>query len=347
MQRPSGALLGLGAMLVAAGSAAAVVVAVPAQPPAALRTASPARTVAVTERTDADERQVQLALDTGAPRAVVTNRTGTVTASSCSTGAPLVSGDVIARVDGQPVVALATGEPLWRDLEPGDRGEDVSGLQAELTRLGAGLAVDGLVGPGTLRAARQFLVDRGVTADDLPDGVVPRAPFAWVPAVENSVRACTAVLGAPVDTEGTLVELPAELRGARIETLPADPAPGDRVLRIGGAEVPVDARGVVSAPDALAAVAALPEYAVTVSSADGVPTLPVAWSLRRPRTVQVVPPTALWNLDGDRACVQPTSGPAREVEVLGSELGQSFVRGSEGRPLDRVRTDPDRSRPCR
>lgn len=347
MRFPSAALLALGAMVVAAAMAAAVVVALPAEVPAALRTAAPASTVRVTERTDADERQVQLALDTGAPRAVVTSRTGTVTLSTCSTGAPVRSGDVLARVDGRPVIALASDEPLWRDLELGDRGDDVSGLQRELTRLGAGLSVDGVVGPGTLRAAQQFLVDRGVERDDLPDDVVPRDPFAWVPATENTVLACEAVVGAAVGADGVLAELPAELRGARIEALPVDPAPGERVLRIGNADVPIDAAGVVSSPTALAAITALPEYAATVASADGTPTVAATWTLSRPRTVQVVPPTALWNLEGDRACLQPTTGRSLRVEVLGSELGQSFVRVPGGRTLDRIRAAPDQTSSCR
>ena len=347
MRFPSAALLALGSMVVAAGMAAALVVALPADPPAALRTALPATTVRVTERTDADERQVQLALDTGAPRAVVTPRVGTVTASSCSTGAPLRSGSVIATVDGQPVIALATDGPMWRDLELGDRGDDVEGLQRELVRLGAVLTVDGILGRGTIRAAQRFLTDRGVVSGSLPHDGVPRDPFAWVPAAENTVRSCTAVVGAPVGADGVLVELPAELRGARIETLPVDPAPGERVLRIGAVDVPIDARGVVSSAPSLAAVAALPEYAATVASAEGEPTLPATWTLGRPRTVQVLPPTALWDLRGGGACVEPTSGKPLRVEVLGSELGQSFVRAPQGRVLDRVRAAPDRSRSCR
>lgn len=347
MRPPSGTLVGLGAMFVAAGTAVVLVVTLPVEAPQALRTATPATTVRVTERSDADERQVQLALDTGAPRAVVTSRIGTVTSSACSTGATLRSGDVVARVDGAPVITLASDVPLWRDLALNDAGDDVRGLQRALNAGGAGLSVDGVLGKATLHAARRFLVDRGVHRDELPDAVVPRAPFGWVPAVENTVRTCTAVVGAPVGPDGVLVELPAELRGARIDSVPVDPVPGERQLRIGRTMAAVDASGVVSSSEALAAVAALPEYAATVASADGVPTLPVTWSLRRPRTVQVVPPTALFAIEGNRACVQPTRGDPIDVEVLGSELGQSFVRAPDGRTLDRLRAVPDRTRSCR
>lgn len=343
---PSATLVGLVAIVVAAGTAASVVLALPADPPSSLRTATPASTVRVTEREDADERQVQVALDSGAPRAVVTARTGTVTSSTCSTGAVLRSGDVLATVDGEAVIALATDVPLWRDLRPDDRGDDVRGLQRALNAGGAGLSEDGILGPGTLRSAFRFLAERGVRPAQGED-VLPRALFSWVPAAEQTVRSCTAVVGAAVGADGVLAELPAELRGARMESLPIDPVPGPRDLRFGGTTVEVDDRGVVTSTASLTAIAALPEYAAAVASADGVPTVSATWSLRRPRTVLVLPPTALYAIRGTTACVQPTTGGPVRVEVLGSELGQSFVRSPDGTSLDRVRAFPDRMRPCR
>lgn len=343
----SGSLLGLGSLLLAAAAAVGAVVALPADPPVALRTARPVGTVAVTERTDADEHQVQLALDTGAPRAVVTSRTGIVTSSSCSTGGVIRSGTEIARVDDLPVIAFASATPLFRDLHVDDRGADVRGLQQELVRLGSTIAVDGIVGPGTLRAARWFLLAHDVPRSAVSDDTIERSAFAWIPAAEATVRTCTAVVGAPVDADGTLVELPAELRGARIEQLPADVVAGARVVAVGQFHSAVDDHGVVTDPAALAQIGALPEYAATVASADGVPTLPATWALAEPLTVQVVPPTALWDLREDHACVQPVTGVPVRVEVVGSELGQSFVRVGPGATLDRVRAAPDSGRPCR
>lgn len=343
---PSATVVGLVAMVVAAGTATTVVVAFPAEPPSSLRTATPASTVRVTDREDADERQVQVALDTGAPRAVVTARAGTVTSSTCSTGAVLRSGDVLATIDGEAVIALATDVPLWRDLELDDRGDDVRGLQRALNVGGAGLSEDGILGRGTLRSAVRFLAERGVRPGEGAD-VLPRALFSWVPAAEQTVRSCTATVGAAVGADGVLAELPAELRGARLDSLPIDPVPGARDLRISGTTVEVDDGGVVTSTASLAAIAALPEYAATVASADGVPTISATWALRRPRTVQVLPPSALYAIQGATACVQPTTGAPVTVEVLGSELGQSFVRPRDGGALDRVRAVPDRGRPCR
>jgi peptidoglycan hydrolase-like protein with peptidoglycan-binding domain len=345
--RPSGTLIGLGAVLVAAVGTATAVVVSPADPPAALETATATTTVGVTEREDADDRQVQVVLDIGAPRVVATVRTGTVTASACSASEPLRSGDVVAWIDGQPVTALASEVPLWRDLALDDRGDDVRGVQRALRGLGWPLAVDGVVGRATLMAAQQFLVEHGLPRDALPTDAVPRDAFAWVPDTENTVQACTAVVGAPVPTEGTLAELPADLRGARVESLPLDPAPGGRKLRFEGVGVEVDERGVVVGAGSLATIAALPQYAATVAAADGPATLTATWSLREPRRVQVVPPTALFDLRDGHGCLQRPDGRAVDVEVLGSELGQSFVRSPGDRPVDRVRARPDRSRSCR
>ena len=344
----SGTLVALGVLVVAALTAVAVVVALPVDPPASLTTAAPVRVAPVTERSDPDSRQVQVALDTGAPRSVVTQQTGIVTASSCSTGGQLTSGSIVARVDDRPVIALASGTPLWRDLHVDDRGDDVRGLQRELTRLGWPVREDGLLGPATLHAATSLLVQHGVARADLPEDTVPAAPFAWLPAPSVTVRSCVAVVGAPLGAEGVLVELPAELRSARLDALPAEAAPGARVLQVGTARVPVDEHGVVSDPAALAEVGALPEYETAVASADGVPTLPGSWELADPRTVQVVPPAALWDLtDHGHACVAPVHGAPVDVQVLGSELGQSFVRTPHDERLGRVLTVPDRSRRCR
>ena len=343
----SGPLIALGSLVVAAATAVGVVVALPVEPPAALATPTPAATVVVTQRSDADERQVQLALDTGAPRAVVTTRSGTVTASSCTTGGVLRSGVEIARIDDVPVIAMATGTPLYRDLAVDDRGDDVRGLQQELARLGVPLTADGIVGAGTLRAVRTFLRTHGFERSEVPEDVIERSAFAWIPSAETTVRTCTAVVGAPVDADGVLVELPAELRSARVEQLPGDAVDGARWVVVGAVRADVDGQGVVTGPSDLAAIGALPEYVATVASADGVPRLSASWSLRDPLEVRIVPPTALWDVQEDHACVQPAEGHPLLVEVVGSELGQSFVRLDPGDTLDRVRVTPDRGRPCR
>lgn len=321
---------------------------VPVEQPEVLSSSTPATTVRVEHRTDADERQVQLALETGAPRVLTTTREGTVTAMHCATGGTVRSGDVVATTDGLPVIALATSTPLWRDIADGDRGDDVRALQAELARLGAPLVADGVAGGRTIRAATAFLVERGLPRSDVPDGIVPRDAFAWIASSESTVRSCSGVVGASVPSDGALVLLPSELRSARLEAVPADAGPGERDVVVGGATIPIGADGVVGDPVALAELASSPEYEAAAGNADdGAPTIGASWVLRKPVEVDVVPPTALWAVRGGHACVQPVGGSARRVTVVGSELGQTFIRADDGTALERVRATPDRGRTCR
>lgn len=340
-------LVALAAMVVAAGTAIVLVLTVPVDAPQVLATPSPATVVTATHRTDADERQVQLALETGAPRAIVTTRTGTVTAFHCTTGGTLHSGDVVATIDDAPVIAMATSVPLWRDLAVDDRGDDVRALQTELARLGSSITADGIVGRATIRAARVFLAERGVAKADLSADSVPIGAFAWIPAADTTVRSCAAVLGASVPADGVLVSLPAELRSARLEQTPADPVAGARHLTVGATTIGIGPDGIVSEASGLRAIESLPEYQSTVASAEGAPTLVASWSLAEPIEVDVVPPTVLWNVADGVACVQPVGGDARRVEVVGSELGQAFVRDPTGDRLGRVTAEPDRQRACR
>lgn len=337
----------LAAIIAAAGTAIALVLTVPVDAPQALATPTPATVVNATQRTDADERQVQLVLETGAPRAVVTSRQGTVTAFHCTTGGMIHSGDVVATVDGAPVIAMATSVPLWRDLAVGDRGDDVRALQTEIARLGSTVTTDGIVGPGTVRAVRSFLVQHGVPKAGLPADAVPFDAFSWIPAAETAVRSCAAVLGAPVPADGVLVALPAELQSARLEQTPVDAVAGARRLVISSGTVDIGADGIVSEASGLRVIESLSEYQSTVASAEGVPTLNASWALVEPIEVDVVPPTALWDVADGAACVQPAGAGPRRVEVIGSELGQAFVRDPSGTRLDRVRAQPDRKHGCR
>lgn len=340
-------VVALAAMLVAAGTAIAVVLTVPVDAPQVLAAPTPATVATATQRTDADERQVQLVLETGAPRAVVTTRTGTVTAFTCTTGGTVRSGDVVATVDGRPVIAMATAVPLWRDLAIDDRGDDVRALQAELARLGSRVVADGIVGPSTIRAARAFLVQHGVARADLTADTVLVAAFVWIPAQETTVRSCAAVVGAPVPADGVLVSLPAELRSARLEQTPTDAVAGARQVNVSSTTIDIGADGIIADDTGLRAIESLAEYQSTIASADGVPTLIATWSLAEPIDVDVVPPTALWDVADGTACVQPTKGDARRVDLVGSELGQAFVRDPAGTRLERVAAEPDRTRACR
>lgn len=79
-----------------------------------------------------------------------------------SVGASVTEGDVLYELAGRPVFALQGAIPAYRDVGPGDAGDDVEGLQAALERLGlyAG-PLDGDYGQATASALEKLYTTRG------------------------------------------------------------------------------------------------------------------------------------------------------------------------------------------
>lgn len=85
--------------------------------------------------------------------------TAMISATPVAAGQGVSSGDVLAVVSGRPVIVLTGGVPAYRDLRPGDEGEDVRQFQQALAGLGHEIAVDGVFGEQT-KAAVRWLYDR-------------------------------------------------------------------------------------------------------------------------------------------------------------------------------------------
>lgn len=340
-------LVGVAAIVAASVAGTLVALSVPVPAPSVLSTPHPQTIVPVTQRAFADDRQAQLQVNTGPVRAVVSPRPGRLTSLTCRSGGRLESGTAFASIDGDRIVALATAVPLWRELRHGDRGDDVRALQEELARLGQPIHPDGVVGRGTIRAAAAV---RGTeSARGEAQETVDPADFAWIPEPEVTVAECAGVVGAPVAEGDVLIGLPVAVVAARLTTLPAPATPGARVVRVGSEEVSVDSEGAVTEAEALARIGATAEFLSTSAGASEDTAIPVQWSLETPLNALVVPPSALWDVKDGSACVMPAEKSARPllVDVLGSELGQSFVRPSEERSATAVRSSPPKSRSCR
>lgn len=196
--------------------------------------------------------------------------TGVVTAQVLAPGASLAPAAVTLRVDGRPVFVIPGSFPLYRDIEPGDDGDDVTALQQGLRQAGLYKGrVDGHYGPGTQSAvaamyrAAGYDPPRAATIDE----VAAESPGEGTPAPEAQHQKApenAAVSGGPLvlRTEVLVVgSLPATVEslapvGSRIgpENPPLVLAAGEVVLRT---RVP------------LAAVGVLVEGATATFSADG------------------------------------------------------------------------------
>ena len=87
---------------------------------------------------------------------------GIVTKSSPETGTSLEEGQLLVEIDSRPTFVLSGELPVYRDITPGLRGDDIAQLQSSLQRLGiyAGV-VDGEFDAETQDAVRFFYVASG------------------------------------------------------------------------------------------------------------------------------------------------------------------------------------------
>ncbi|QTX05331.1 peptidoglycan-binding domain-containing protein [Agromyces archimandritae] len=267
-----------------------------------------------------DARPVEIAFTIDEPVPIVSPASGTITGTNCAAGVALRSGASDFQVNGTPIVNLATEVPLWRDLRIGDSGEDVLALQEELARLVGGVTADGVLGSGSI-AAFDELRPAHVPASTEP--VIAVGEVLWLPADSTLVTSCAVPLGASVEAGARLVEVAGAPAQAALTAIPERLIDGERKLLIGDVVVPLDDAGVVGAEADRAALADTPVVRSALAS-DPPQTVSGELSLLEPIEVGAVPPSALYRVDGDDACVLVDGAPI-PVRIIGSQLGETFV----------------------
>jgi peptidoglycan hydrolase-like protein with peptidoglycan-binding domain len=287
--------------------------------PALLDTAQETRSAPVTVQEFVDERTVPVELVVSDGADLSTAAEGRVTESRATAGTAIESGSLVLRVDETPVVALHTEVPLYRDLGPGDKGRDVEALQSELRRLGYPTGSGTTYGRQTVAAVKALLTAAGVTK---PDGRLRLAEVLWIPTASVVPDTWTAGAGVLLDETGTVGTLAGALTAVRM-TAPSGLAPGARDLTLFGATATVGDDGTVADPDFLSAVMHDADYVALRDSETPAATTAVI-ALHEPVSALRVPPSALFAIDGDLACLQVDGTPAA-VTVVGSGLGASLV----------------------
>lgn len=335
-RRPAPGVVLLCAVVIAAAAFAAGLVLAPSARPASLNPATSTRSVPTSHTQFDDVRQVT-ATPVITPGASLTSvESGRLTASACQAGADLVSGSAPFTVDDRPVVALASSRPLWRDLVPGTSGDDVRGLQEELTRLGSEVSVTGVYDEQTIAAVVALRTSVGAAA---PSRSLEVSSVLWLPAPAVTVDSCAVPLGGLVSPGATLATTTGTLTALTLDRPPTGLTPGERAVTY--ADVTVQLPDAASAgattvtdPVLLTAVAAGAEYAAWLQS-EGATPFAVGYRLSSPVEVLVVPPGALFGLNGDVGCLR--SGTVDfPVTIVASTLGQTLVRVDASPSPDRV-----------
>ncbi|WP_456819492.1 peptidoglycan-binding domain-containing protein [Cellulomonas sp. URHB0016] len=290
-----------------------------------------------------DARQVSVTAEqtTGTP--LMLRDVGVVTRTSCSAGAQFVSGTSPVRVDDRPVLALATPEPLWRDLGPGVKGGDVAALQTELNRLGYPVNATGSYGSSTTSAVKDLQRRAGASA---PTGALTLSSVLWLPAAQVTIDGCEVGVAQSVES-GKFATTVGGVTALSVAEDVSGFVAGDRVMRSNGAQTAVGADGRITDATFLAAFTASAEwqFAQSKDSSDsgGAP-VKLEYALATPIDAVVVPPAALYDLSGDRGCLAGQDGPVA-VKVVTSALGKSLVV-VDGRASSKVQIPPDDTTPC-
>jgi hypothetical protein len=214
-----------GAALVAAGAGVAGVAAVGGseQPPEE-ETTDPAveqTTVEVVRRDLARVEELDGVVGHGTATPLVLAADGTLTEVPAA-GDVIRPGDVVAEVDGRPIVAVQGAFPLWRTLGPGvEDGKDVLQVEYLLASLGYAqehdVTVDEEWTSATTDAVEAFQEDHG--QDD--DGEIDLGELVFIdgPVLVDDV---TGVPGQPATEAGISVTTPEQSVHVDLETTDAD-----------------------------------------------------------------------------------------------------------------------------
>jgi peptidoglycan hydrolase-like protein with peptidoglycan-binding domain len=248
-------------------------------------------------------------------RLVSNGRLGLVTEVFVKPGSSVASGEPVVAVDGVTVRSLATRMPLYRPIQRGSRGEDVSELQRALTELSlyAG-EVSGLADAATMDAVAALLgveARRSMTLS--PEDVI------WLPVADLDVSTVSLAMGVPFPPLGVpIVIAPPSVTGVHVAlTGGSEGGPPREALVFesldGSVIVHLDAD---LAPTSLEPV----EAAVTLgafdddSEAASMATIQGVVRSTMPHRVVVAPTTAIV-VDADETCVWLAEDPARPVAV--------------------------------
>lgn len=216
-----------------------------------------------------------------------------VTKMSARSGGRVRTGQVIAEIDGRPIVLLRGTLPAYRDLREGDSGPDVTQLQAALIRLGyPDFDQSGFFGPSTAGAVGLLYHHLGYSAPSYrppaqkhvkhppsPTPYLPMSEVSFIPAASALVLPTAARVGSEV-TPGQVVLRLAVGRPYVTGMLSADQA--------NRASTGIPARIALSntiMDGVIARISAIPAHA---AQADGQPEYPVVVTSTRPLSQRLI-----------------------------------------------------------
>lgn len=306
----------------ACGSLLALV-ALPA-PPADLAPASRPSTFRVVTSEYADPRTLPLEVNLAPSVELSASASGKVTHLVCSAGVALRSGDIVMRIDDQPVVALASSVPLYRDITWGVDGTDTDALRVALGGLGYPVTETGRYDGELRNAVAAFQRDHGISP---ADGALLLSSVLWIPHVQSVPRECPLSVGQYYASGELFATVSGALQWLRaVQTSDIAVIPGPRRVTVLGVGATMNEDGVIDDPREVDAIESAPTFAATIAAIDSTP-LTAQSSLVSPVSVVSLPPAALFDVSGSAACVEGDDG-AVAVQIIGTGMGATLVQFS-------------------
>lgn len=291
-------------------------------------------TVTATQRDfdDASSRDIEFNLASGIP--LTTPASGLITATSCTPGGTIESGDEVAEIDGEPVIALTTKRPLWRDLNLGDKGKDITGLHKALKKGDYGNVSGNKVTQETLKAAAKALNKSKLQS-------IPHDRIMWLPAHKVNTRTCEINVG-EITAEGEpFAQLDPQPERATVSNWSPE-SDGEYQLTIDDTTVTMPSEGVITDSDDLQELADTDAF--KMEAGEETPMVMARTELDEPVTVWTIPPSSVQD-NGENTCVE-NDGDATPVTVIASELGQTLVQTQDDEPLGDITLKPATTLDC-
>lgn len=305
----------------------------PDRQPALLGAAHQMTSAPVTAQDYDGSRAITVTVTVGPKNQTIINTSGIVTEDDSHDG--LTSGKVALRVNDQPVIALATAIPLYRDLSVGMRGRDVSAFNTELARLGALHAAPSDTFTAASGEAWSHVLSSVGGAQQTS---VHLSDVLWIPRSHVTVGQWQAGVGMHVNSGSSIGEVPGSIISMDARGLESSDQP--RVLRVFGQKLtlPPGISHISSAPQAQ-------DFYRRVSSTSDFQSqseealkagLDGSLAFASPLRVLSVPSAAVISVRGSQGCIV-SEGKAFPVSIVGSEPGVSLVhvlRGSVPSSVD-------------
>ncbi|MBT1177548.1 hypothetical protein JS532_08240 [Bifidobacterium callimiconis] len=348
----------LAIMVTASTAVGACAFFLPDRPPQLLSSAHEVTRAPVSVQQYDGTQQVTVIPTLSSSHRLLGNTSGTVTANWTST--ELVSGKQAFRVNGRTVVALATASPLYRDLQPGDQGDDVLALNNELNRLGYQASPESKTfSKYTARGWKQLMVDSGNDSD----GVLHLADTLWIPSATIAISNWQGTVGSSVASGAPIAEIPGEI--TRLDIKNGQPSDTERTLTVFGESTTLPAGATsVDDQDFCRRVMNSAQFQAMFRSGSSGSTfsapgtssgsgdsssgssggsgnadlsagLSASLSLTAPIQTLRVPAAAVFGVSDNQGCII-SQGKTLHVTIIGADLGASLIQPPDGIQPDSI-----------